>query len=61
MVEVARRDGHREHGGARAADLIELDTFVLDDVQGLINKLFIQELPENLNEWVQAWSEFKSA
>jgi hypothetical protein len=29
----------------------------LDD----ISKLFIQELPENLNEWAQARSEFKSA
>lgn len=33
----------------------------LDDIGGLVSKLFVQELPENLNEWVQAWSEFKSA
>ena len=33
----------------------------LDDIGSLIANLFIQELPENLNEWVQAWSEFKSA
>ena len=28
---------------------------------GGFNYKFVQELPENLNEWVQAWSEFKSA
>ncbi len=33
----------------------------LDEIPGLISKLFVQELPENLNDWVQAWSEFKSA
>jgi spermidine/putrescine-binding protein len=39
----------------------EIKEMQLDDIPGLVSKLFIQELPENLNEWVQAWSEFKSA
>jgi hypothetical protein len=33
----------------------------LDNINALINNLFIQELPENLNDWVRVWSEFKSA
>jgi hypothetical protein len=37
----------------------EIKEMQLDDIPS--SKLFIQELPENLNEWVQAWSEFKSA
>ena len=39
----------------------EIKEMQLDDIPGLVSKLFIQELPENLNDWVQAWSEFKSA
>jgi len=33
----------------------------LDDIPGLVRNLFVQDLPDNLNEWLQAWSEFKSA
>ncbi len=60
---MAKDFGYRMTTTAHMKNLTpaEIKDMQLDDVQGLINKLFIQELPENLNEWVQAWSEFKSA
>ena len=62
-TSMARDHGYRMTTTAHLKNLdrATIREMQLDDIPGLISQLFIQELPENLNEWVQAWSEFKSA
>ncbi len=62
-TSMARDHGYRMTTTAHLKNLdrATIKERQLDDIPGLISQLFIQELPENLNEWVQAWSEFKSA
>lgn len=62
-TSMAKDFGYRMTTTAHMKNLTpaEVKDMQLDDIGALISKLFIQELPENLNEWVQAWSEFKSA
>jgi spermidine/putrescine-binding protein len=62
-TSMAKEHGYRMTTTAHMKNLTpaEIKDQQLDDISGLIGKLFIQELPENLNDWVQAWSEFKSA
>jgi spermidine/putrescine-binding protein len=58
-TSMAKDYGYRMTTTAHMKNLTpaEIKDMQLDD----ISKLFIQELPENLNEWAQARSEFKSA
>lgn len=62
-TSMAKDHGYRMTTTAHLKNLDQatIKEMQLDDIPGLIGKLFIQELPENLNDWVQAWSEFKSA
>ena len=62
-TSMAKDHGYRMTTTAHVKNLmpVEINAMQLDDIPGLVSKLFIQELPENLNDWVQAWSEFKSA
>jgi spermidine/putrescine-binding protein len=62
-TSMARDFGYRMTTTAHVKNLTpaEIKDQQLDDIERLVGQLFIQELPENLNDWVQAWSEFKSA
>jgi spermidine/putrescine-binding protein len=62
-TSMAKDQGYRMTTSAHMKNLTpaEIKEMQLDDIPGLLNRIFIQELPENLNDWVQAWSEFKSA
>ena len=62
-TSMAKSQGYRMTTTAHLKNLTpeEIKEQQLDDIKTLVGNLFIQELPENLNEWVQAWSEFKSA
>ena len=62
-TSMAKDFGYRMTTTAHLKNLTpaEIKEQQLDEIGALIAKLFVQELPENLNDWVQAWSEFKSA
>jgi hypothetical protein len=62
-TSMAKDFGYRMTTTAHMKNLTpeEIKDQQLDNINGLISNLFIQELPENLNDWVRAWSEFKSA
>ena len=62
-TSMAKDFGYRMTTTAHMKNLTpeEIKDQQLDNIDALINNLFIQELPENLNDWVRVWSEFKSA
>jgi spermidine/putrescine-binding protein len=62
-TSMAKDQGYRMSTTAHLKNLSPetVKEMQLDDIPGLVRNLFVQDLPDNLNEWLQAWSEFKSA